>query len=215
MADDKKEEQQEKEQAKQDDKQHSQYQDERPGKSDDAEKTKEKGKLAGIMPWVIMAVIIIACAGSGFFLAKLFASSPEESNEESALTEQPEQTQKTKTVKDTKADPDAKPWYYAELEPTVASLDEPEVTRYVRATIILEMSPELDSIEGAKLIDEKKPALTNWLTIYLASLTLDDVTGNTNLRHIQAQILDGFNEILFPDAKPQIKYILYKEFIIN
>jgi flagellar basal body-associated protein FliL len=67
----------------------------------------------------------------------------------------------------------------------------------------------------AFLDEEKKPTLTNWLTIYLAGLTLEDIRGDKNLRRIQSQILDAFNEQLFPDAKPQIKHILFKEFAIQ
>ena len=57
--------------------------------------------------------------------------------------------------------------------------------------------------------------MTNWLTIYLASLSLGDIRGDKNLRRIQSQITDAFNEILFPDAKPQIENVLFKEFPIQ
>ncbi|GAH72149.1 unnamed protein product, partial [marine sediment metagenome] len=107
-----------------------------------------------------------------------------------------------------------KTWYY-ELEPVVANLDVPGITRYVRAAITLEISAEVDQEKGIAFLEEKKPVLTNWLTIYLASLTLEDIRGDRNLRRIQSQILDSFNEKLFPDARPQIKHILFKEFAIQ
>ena len=111
-------------------------------------------------------------------------------------------------------DDSQKGWYYS-LEPVVANLDVPDVTRYVRATLILEISPDLDEKEGLVFLDEKKPILTNWLTVYLASLSIDDIRGESSLKRIQAQILDAFNEKLFPDSKPKIKHILFKEFAVQ
>ena len=77
------------------------------------------------------------------------------------------------------------------------------------------MNPEIDVKKGTAFIEEKKPILTNWLTIYLAGLSLEDIRGDRNLKRIQSQIVDAFNEKLFPDAKPQIKTILFKEFAIQ
>ena len=75
----------------------------------------------------------------------------------------------------------------------------------------MEISTDWEKSTGEIFIEEKKPRLKNWLAIYLASLTLEDARGDKNLKRIQLQILDAFNEMLFPDAKPQIKRILFKE----
>ena len=108
----------------------------------------------------------------------------------------------------------AKVWYY-DLDPVVANLDEPGVTRYVRATLTLAISPEADTGKTTAYLNEKKPLLTNWLTIYLASLRLEDIRGDKNLRRIQSEVLDTFNEKVFPDAKPRIEKVLFKEFAIQ
>jgi len=73
----------------------------------------------------------------------------------------------------------------------------------------------VDEKEGTTFLNEKKPLLTNWLTVYLASLSLEDIRGDANLKSIQSQILDAFNEKLFPDSKPKIKHILFKEFAVQ
>jgi flagellar basal body-associated protein FliL len=57
--------------------------------------------------------------------------------------------------------------------------------------------------------------LKNWLTIYLSSQTIEDIGGDKNLRRIQSQILDAFNERLFPNTKPKIKEVLFKEFAVQ
>ena len=76
-------------------------------------------------------------------------------------------------------------------------------------------SVDVDVKEGTAFIDEKKPILTNWLTVYLASLHLEDIRGDSNLKRIQSQVMDAFNEKLFPDSKPKIKNVLFKEFAVQ
>jgi flagellar basal body-associated protein FliL len=75
----------------------------------------------------------------------------------------------------------------------------------------MEMSGELDQVEGEILLAAKNPVLRNWLAVYLASLSIDDARGDKNLKRIQLEIRDSFNEILFPDSKPLVKQILFKE----
>lgn len=180
-----------------------------------AKSTDEKPSSSSLLPWIIMAVAVVLCAGAGLGLGRLFAVSSTPQRAEQAKLTQPE---------DLKVDapdltgsgklPNQKTWYY-KLEPVVANLDVPGITRYVRAAITLEISAEIDKQKYTAFLEEKKPVLTSWLTIYLASLTLEDIRGDRNLKRIQSQILDAFNEKLFPDARPQIKHVLFKEFAIQ
>lgn len=172
------------------------------------EKKSEKTSGIGILTWVIIVATVIICAGAGFGLSRwLTGSSKSETNESVNEDNQ-------KTDDDDSATNSQDTWYY-DLEPVVANLDEPGVTRYIRAAITLEIRSRLGRSKGEALFEAKKPVLTNWLNIYLASLSIEDIRGDKNLKRIQLQILDAFNEELFPDAKPQIKYILFKEFAIQ
>ena len=101
------------------------------------------------------------------------------------------------------------------MEPVVANLDEPGATRYVRAVLTLEMSGQITAEKGAALLEQKKPLLTNILTIYLSGLNIESTRGDKNLKRIQFEICDAFNERLFPDSKPLIKGILIKEFAVQ
>jgi flagellar basal body-associated protein FliL len=105
--------------------------------------------------------------------------------------------------------------WYIDLEPVVANLDEPGATRYVRAALTLEMSGEISPEKGTALLEQKKPLLKNLLTIYLAGLSVDATRGDKNLKRIQSEICDTFNERLFPNSKPLIKGILIKEFAVQ
>lgn len=180
------------------------------------EKPSSPARLPEFLPWIIMAVAVILCAGAGLGLGRLFAGSSMPPSAESSQQAKPAQAENLKAeAPDLNAGGSQKTWYY-ELEPVVANLDVPGITRYVRAVITLEISAEMDKQKYTAFLDEeKKPVLTSWLTIYLASLTLEDIRGDRNLKRIQSQILDAFNEKLFPDARPQIKHVLFKEFAIQ
>jgi flagellar basal body-associated protein FliL len=174
----------------------------------------EKKPSGGRLRWIIMTVVVIVCAGAGFGLGRMFGPSGTNEN--------------TQTIEDGPAvsgdrkagnpglngDESQGTWFY-DLEPVVANLDAPGVTRYVRLTLTLEISSKFSKEKGIPFLEEKKPILTNWLTIYLAGLSLEDIRGDRNLKSIQSQLLDAFNEKLFPDSKPQIKRLLFKEFAVQ
>ena len=177
------------------------------------DKSQKTGKIGGLLPWIIMAVIIIVCAGSGFAVGRLFGGAGPADTDES--TEQDQLTQAERLKADDSKKESQATWYYDQLEPVVANLDEPGVTRYIRVSLTLEIDSAIDQKKAIAFLESKKPLLKNWLTIYLASLTLEDIRGDSNLKRIQSQIRDAFNEKLFPDSKPQIKYVLFKEFAIQ
>ncbi len=179
------------------------------------EKTAQKTSDGGIFQWIIIAAVVVLFAGAGFGLGRLLKGSPPPETadqDESSQQIEPDQIQDL-LMEDSSADSE-KNWYY-DLEPAVANLDVPGVTRYVRAALTLEISLEVDPKKGTVYLEQKTPLLKDWLTIYLASLSLEDIRGDRNLKRIQSQILDSFNEKLFPDAKPQIKKVLFKEFAIQ
>jgi len=172
----------------------------------------EKSSKIGVLTWVIMALIVALCAGSGFVLGRLFADPEKPETVQSPQASEPSYQASPKI--DESAAASKKSWYY-DVKPVVANLDEQGATRYVRAAITLEISPAVDQETGTAFIEEKTPVLTNWIALYLANLSLEDATGNRNLKRIQSQILDAFNEILFPDVKPQIKQVFFKEFVVQ
>ncbi len=163
---------------------------------------------------IIMLVVAIICAGAGFGLGRLFASPSTTGTAQTAKDKSNEPQNMTVNPPDLTGAESQGTWYY-HLEPVVANLNEPSVTRYVRATLIMEVDAQINKKKGTALIEEKQPLLTNLLTIYLASLTLEDIRGDTSLKRIQSQLVDSFNEKLFPDARPQIKRVLFKEFAVQ
>ena len=194
---------------------------------------------------IIVGVIVLVAAGAGVGLSRLFAGGSKTPSGEEAASEQEASAEKETTkhseeksasghgaAKEKPASghgapkhgEKAKPekagaveggaWYF-NLDPVVANLDEPGATRYIRTAFILEMSPDLSAEKGAALLEQKKPLITNLLTIYLAGLNIETTRGDKNLKRIQLELCDTFNEQLFPESKPMIKRVLIKEFAVQ
>jgi flagellar basal body-associated protein FliL len=173
------------------------------------ESGEKKSFIGKFMPWIIMAVIVVVSAGTGAGLAKLFAG-----GKKAAQPHQADKKPAASEAAELIVSGGQKSWYY-DMDPVIANLNEPSVTRYVRITITLEISEKVDAVKGKVFIGEKKPELTNWLNIYLSSQTVEDIRGDKNLRRIQAQILNAFNEKLFPNGQGGIKQVLFKEFAVQ
>lgn len=175
------------------------------------ENGKQKKSLIGrLLPWMIMVIVVGLCAGAGLGLGKILAGTggqtPVDANDSAAGKDEEEKLDL--------GGESGKLWYYDLEPPVVANLNEPGVTRYVSASLTLQMISANEK-DVRTFLDEKTPILRNWLYIYLSSLTLESIKGDKNLKSIQSQICDGFNKELFPDSKPQIKQILIREFPVQ
>ena len=174
------------------------------------------GKKSSMMIWIIMLLVMIICAGAGVGIGQIFGSIG--SAEETQALE-PEKTDPLKEISTKTTDGNSdknndKNWYF-ELDPVIANLNEPGSTRYIMVTLIIEVSPDVDQQKGTEFLKEKSYPIKDWLTIYFAGLTLEDIQGDKNLKRIQTYICQMLNEKLFPDAKPQLKHILFKELAIQ
>ena len=178
---------------------------------DDASK-KAEGKI-GILTWVIVALVVAVLSGSGFFVGRIVASTIAPKPDDAKASE--ENTEEKTSEADLKSSDDSQDVWYYELESIVVNPDEPGATRFLRVGLNLEMSRELDPNKTKTMIESKKPLLVNWLNLYLKSMSLSEMENEKDLKRIQSQVCDGFNEILFPEAKPQIKNVLIREFNIQ
>jgi flagellar basal body-associated protein FliL len=183
------------------------------------EKKKPSEKKGQIITASIVGGIVLVFAVAGFFLGKVLVDMRPKpivmagvsgTTGLKGLSPSLAEAEQTKTHEVA----EGKTWFY-DMEPVLANLNEPGANRYVRTTLTLEIFNALDEEKGKLLIAEKERNLRDWLTIYLASLSLDDARGDKNLKRIQAQVLEAFNEKLFPNTQPQIGRILLKDFAIQ
>jgi flagellar basal body-associated protein FliL len=168
----------------------------------------------GLFTWLILGVVVIAGATGGFALSQLMGG---QDPAPAALAKPAEQDAK-KAFEDLMAKQTAggaASWTYDTMEPVLANLDEPGVTRYVRITLSLEISPEMDQEKGKAFLDQRTMLMRDWLTTYVAGLSLEDVRGSRNLSRIKRDMLEQFNALLFPGTKPFVKQVLFREFAVQ
>ena len=185
-------------------------------KTESKEQSSEQAKpKTGIVTWIIMGVVILLFTGSGFLLGKLIAKPSEPAQTDPNVETTPQQQVEEEKQEQQSSNKTGQTWYYNELESVVVNPDEPGATRFVRVGLILEMDASISEDKATALIQSKKPPLINWLNLYFKSLTLGEMKDDSDIKRILLQICDAFNEILFPDAKPQIQKILIREFNIQ
>jgi flagellar basal body-associated protein FliL len=153
--------------------------------------------------WLVLCVIVVAVASAaGYGVGQLLGPAPpppqapeaqDEPGGSSAGTEQ---------------------YSYYDLEPITVNFDDPRMARYVRATITLAVPPDKAN-EVSSAVQERLPELRNWLTMYLSGCKLEHLRGPKNLNRIRRDIEDAFNRRLWPEQKPRIHHVLFKEFFVQ
>jgi flagellar basal body-associated protein FliL len=171
-----------------------------------------KGPSAKALPWVVMGLVAVVLAGAGFGVGRLFGT---RGRAQTAGAAEPVKAGEAVGRQEPGASKEAGEGWYYDLDPVVANLNEPGVTRYARVALTLEMGGTGAQKETTTSLDQKKPLMKHWLTLYLANQTLEEIRGEKNLLRMQAEILDGFNQTLFPHIRPPIQRILFKEFAIQ
>jgi len=169
-----------------------------------------RGPAAKVLPWLIPVAVVALFAAAGFLVGRVFGTrgrAQTVSAGESASAEAATKDLDAKMSED-------KNWFY-DLDPVVANLNEPGVTRYVRVSLTLEIAAAWLDTEAKPFLDQKKPLMKHWLTLYLANLTIDEARGEKNLVRIQNHICNVLNQGLFPEGKPRIKDVLLREFAVQ
>ena len=178
------------------------------------EEDESKSFIGRFLPCIMVAAIAVCCAGAGFSLGRLFAGGGSTGTDPAGPNGDEASLADELAADDGSKGDYGDVWYY-DLDPVIANLNEPGISRYVRASFTLEVSGEMDEDKGTAFFDSKKPVLTDMLFVYLSGLSLADVQGDKNLKSVQSRIREMFNEKFFPDSKPQITRVLIKEFPIQ
>ena len=165
-----------------------------------------------LITWLILVAVIIAGSTGGFALSQLIGSPATGAEGSGAESGQPVDPIEEILASDLSG---KSSWLFEDLEAVLANLDEPGVSRYVRVLVTLEMSPELDEEKGRAYLTEKRVILRDWMTTYFAGLSLEDVRGSRNHTRIKEEVQSQFNEVLFPNSRPYVQRVLFKEFAVQ
>lgn len=96
----------------------------------------------------------------------------------------------------------------------VVNLAEERMTRYLRLKIVLMVDAEHEK-EATERLTEKKAPMKSWLISHLAGKTLKDVSGTVGVNRLQREILERFEDILYPDGEGYLKGVLFEEFVVQ
>lgn len=167
-------------------------------------------KGGGLIYWLLLLAVIVAGSTGGFALSQLIGGQ----DPQTAITPESE-NKKDAAEALLAAQAGQASWSYDKMEPVLANLDEPGVTRYVRVTVTLEMSPDMDKAKGEEFLLNRQMVLRDWMTTYFAGLSLEDCRGTRNLARIKKEVVENFNQILFPGSRSFVENVLFKEFAVQ
>ena len=164
--------------------------------------------LGGIIWLAILVAVAAICVAGGLYMGHAIksadASEPQGASGAAAAAAAAPPTA-----------PDASGEYrYLDIEPITINLDEPRLARYVRAAITLAFEAKNEA-EVRSQVDKRLPELKNWLAVYLAGRTLDEVRGAQSLNRVRREIGEAFNEQIWPQQPPRIHHVLFKEFAVQ
>ena len=96
----------------------------------------------------------------------------------------------------------------------VVNLAEERMTRYLRVKIVLVVDEEQEKI-ATEHVTKNKAALKNWLISHLAGKTLKEVSGSVGVKRLQREIVERFEEMLYPDGEGHLRDVLFEEFVVQ
>jgi flagellar basal body-associated protein FliL len=153
-------------------------------------------KPRGKMGLVILAVVCVVAAGSGFALPQFvplpFGDKAEKPKEEPRSHE-------------------SKQVYISFGEAITVNLTGDSGKRFVRVKLIL-LADEADEKAVNEALSKKKVVLRDWMIKYLSDQTIQSLTGGAGKNRVRRETRDEFNAILFPDGSEKVRDILWDEF---
>lgn len=94
------------------------------------------------------------------------------------------------------------------------NLAEERMTRYLRLKVAVQV-PEADEHKVHEHVEKNKAALKSWMISHVAGKSLKDVSGTAGVQRLQREILERFDDILYPDAESPIRNVLFEEYIVQ
>jgi flagellar FliL protein len=96
----------------------------------------------------------------------------------------------------------------------VVNLAEDRMSRYLRVKIALKVDAE-DEKAATALVTKHKAAMKSKLISHLAGKSLKDVSGSVGVNRLQREILEKFEDILYPDGDSKLRDVLFEEYVVQ
>jgi flagellar FliL protein len=96
----------------------------------------------------------------------------------------------------------------------VVNLAEDRMNRYLRMKIAVKVDAE-DEKAVVALVAKHKAAMKSKLISHLAGKTLRDVSGSVGVNRLSREILEKFDDILYPDGESKVREVLFEEYVVQ
>lgn len=94
------------------------------------------------------------------------------------------------------------------------NLAEERMTRFLRVKIALQCEHSAEA-KLHELIEKNKAALKSWAIGHLAGKSLKEVSGTVAIHRLQREMLERFDEMLFPNGESPLKAVLFEEYLVQ
>ena len=64
-------------------------------------------------------------------------------------------------------------------------------------------------------VEKHKTALKSWMISHIAGKTMKDVAGSVGVNRLQREILERFDDILYPAGDSPLKAVLFEEYLVQ
>src|SRR5262249_43021495 len=96
----------------------------------------------------------------------------------------------------------------------VVNLSEERMNRYLRLKLAVLVDAE-DEKDVTEAIAQQKATVKSKLINHIAGKTLKDVSGSIGVNRLQREILERFEEVLYPDGHSKIRAVLFEEYVVQ
>jgi len=96
----------------------------------------------------------------------------------------------------------------------VVNLSEERMTRFLKVKVALQCE---HAAEGKvhELVEKHKAALKSWMISHIAGKTLKEVSGTVAINRLQREMLERFDDMLFPDGESPLVAVLFEEYVVT
>lgn len=94
------------------------------------------------------------------------------------------------------------------------NLAEDRMSRYLRVKVAIQVDEE-EEAKVHELVEKQKVALKSWMISHIAGKALKDVSGTVGVNRLQREILERFEDILYPNGESPIRNVLFEEYVVQ
>lgn len=96
----------------------------------------------------------------------------------------------------------------------VVNLSEERMNRFLKVKVVLAVTADQEK-EATAHLAKHKAVMKNWLIGHLAGKSLKDVTGTVGVKRLQRELLERFEDELYPDGHGPLRDVLFEEFFVQ